>query len=65
MRIIAFITEAAPVEQILLALGEPPRPPPITPARPCAALWTLRVAWISYPLSVRIRIRWSIQTQPL
>jgi hypothetical protein len=33
MRIIAFITEAAPVEQILLALGEPPRPPPITPAR--------------------------------
>ncbi len=33
MRIIAFITEAAPVEQILLALGEPPRPPPISPAR--------------------------------
>jgi hypothetical protein len=32
-RIIAFITEAAPVEQILLALGEPPRPPPISPAR--------------------------------
>jgi hypothetical protein len=33
MRIIAFITETAPVEQMLLALGEPPRPPPITPAR--------------------------------
>ena len=33
LRIIAFITEAAPVEQILLALGEPPRPPPISPAR--------------------------------
>jgi hypothetical protein len=33
VRIIAFITEAAPVEQILLALGEPPRPPPISPAR--------------------------------
>jgi len=26
VRIIAFITEAATVEQILLALGEPPRP---------------------------------------
>jgi len=26
VRIIAFITEAAPVEQILLARGEPPRP---------------------------------------
>ncbi len=33
MRIIAFITDAAPVEQILLALGEPPRPPPISLAR--------------------------------
>ena len=33
MRIIAFITEAAPVEQILTHIGEPPRPPPITPAR--------------------------------
>lgn len=31
--IIAFITEAAPVEQILLALGEPPHPPPNSPAR--------------------------------
>jgi len=33
LRIIAFITEAAPVEQILLALGEPPLPPPISLAR--------------------------------
>jgi hypothetical protein len=33
MRIIAFITEAAPVEQILLALGEPSRSPLIAPAR--------------------------------
>ena len=33
VRTIAFITETAPVEQILLALGEPPRPPPISPAR--------------------------------
>ena len=28
MRIIAFITEAAPVEQILTHIGEPPRPTP-------------------------------------
>jgi hypothetical protein len=33
MRIIAFITEAAPVEQILTHIGEPARPPAITPAR--------------------------------
>ncbi len=33
MRIIAFITEAVPVEQILTHIGEPPRPPPISPAR--------------------------------
>jgi hypothetical protein len=33
MRIIAFITDAAPVEQILTHIGEPSRPPPITPAR--------------------------------
>jgi len=33
MRIIAFITETAPVEKILTHIGEPPRPPPITPAR--------------------------------
>jgi hypothetical protein len=33
MRIIAFVTEAAPLRRILLALGEPPEPPPISPAR--------------------------------
>ena len=33
MRLIAFITEAAPVERILTHIGEPPRPPLITPAR--------------------------------
>ena len=33
MRIISFITEAASVEQILTHIGEPPRPPAITPAR--------------------------------
>ncbi len=33
MRIVAFIAEAAPVERILNHIGEPPRPPPITPAR--------------------------------
>jgi hypothetical protein len=37
MRIIAFITEAAPVEQSLPHIREPPRPPPISPARPGAA----------------------------
>jgi len=38
MRLIAFITEAAPVERILTHIGEPPRPPLISPARPGAAL---------------------------
>ena len=33
MRIIAFVTETAPVQRILLALGAPPEPPPISPAR--------------------------------
>ncbi len=33
MRIIAVVTDAAPVKQILTHIGEPPRPPPITPAR--------------------------------
>jgi hypothetical protein len=33
MRIIAFVTDAAPVKQILTHIGEPPRPPPITPLR--------------------------------
>jgi hypothetical protein len=33
MRLIAFITEAAPVERILTHIGEPPRPPLISPAR--------------------------------
>ena len=32
-RIVAFITEAAPVERILTHIGEPPRPPPVAPAR--------------------------------
>jgi hypothetical protein len=33
MRIIAFITDVAPVELILTHIGEPSRPPRITPAR--------------------------------
>jgi len=33
MRLIAFITDAAPIERILVCLGEPPCPPPIAPAR--------------------------------
>ncbi|BCU06382.1 hypothetical protein Atep_10590 [Allochromatium tepidum] len=41
MRIIAFITEATPVERILTHLGEPPRPPPISPTRRPSA-WARR-----------------------
>jgi hypothetical protein len=33
MRVIAFLTEAAPTERVLTHIGEPPRPPPIAPAR--------------------------------
>jgi hypothetical protein len=33
MRLIAFITEPAPVQRILLHLGETAAPPPISPAR--------------------------------
>jgi hypothetical protein len=33
MRIVAFITETAPVARILMHIGEPPQPPPIAPAR--------------------------------
>jgi len=33
MRIVAFITETAPVRRILLAIGEPANPPRISPAR--------------------------------
>jgi len=33
MRIIAFMTEAAPVQRILAHIGEPTEPPPIAPAR--------------------------------
>ena len=33
MRIIAFATEAAPVQRILAHIGEPTEPPPIAPAR--------------------------------
>jgi hypothetical protein len=35
-RIIAFVTDAAPIARILTHIGEPPRPPPITP--PVSAL---------------------------
>ena len=38
MRIVAFITEAAPLERILTPIGQPAQPPPIAPARgppPC------------------------------
>jgi len=38
MGIVAFITEAAPLERILTHIGQPAQPPPIAPARgppPC------------------------------
>jgi hypothetical protein len=44
MRIIAFITDVAPVARILTHIGEPSRPPPIAPARPGAALSCF--AWV-------------------
>jgi hypothetical protein len=37
-RIVAYVTEAAPLERILTPIGEPAQPPPIAPARgppPC------------------------------
>jgi hypothetical protein len=37
MRIIAFITEAAPVQQILTHIGEPPRRPGAAAAGACSA----------------------------
>ena len=33
MRIVAFTTEASPVQRILTHIGEPAEPPPIAPAR--------------------------------
>ncbi|MFN7812572.1 MAG: hypothetical protein ACK5SI_07930 [Planctomycetia bacterium] len=33
IRLIAFITEPGPIRKILTHLGEPPEPPPISPAR--------------------------------
>jgi hypothetical protein len=33
IRLIAFITEPGPIRKILVHLGEPPEPPPISPAR--------------------------------
>lgn len=41
LRIVAVIIDAAPVKQILLALGEPRQPPAISPARPGAILLRL------------------------
>ncbi len=32
-RLIAFVTDAAPIERSLTPIGEPPRPPAIAPAR--------------------------------
>jgi len=39
IRLIAFITEPAPIRTILTHLGEPPEPPPLAPARGPPADW--------------------------
>ena len=44
MRIVAFVTDTAPVQRILNHIGEPAQPPPIAPARIHASC-----GWISYP----------------
>ena len=57
MRIIAFITETAPVEQILNHIGEQPRPPPITPARGPPAWDDARRAGLGLPSTARAGLR--------
>jgi hypothetical protein len=56
--LIAFITEAAPVERILLAFGEPPRPPPTTPAwPPCLGRCSRADAGLGSPPTARPGLR--------
>jgi hypothetical protein len=40
IRLIAFITDPAPIRKILLHLGEPLEPPPLAPARGPPTDWT-------------------------
>jgi hypothetical protein len=40
IRLIAFITDPEPIRMILLHLGEPLEPPPLTPARGPPTSWT-------------------------
>jgi hypothetical protein len=61
MRLIAFITEAAPVERILTHIGEPPRPPPITPARGPPAWDDAPEPWDDAPEPVA---DWDLLKQP-
>jgi len=49
MRLIAFITEAEPLQRILLHVGEPTTPPPISPAR-SPPLWDT-VDWNQTPVA--------------
>jgi hypothetical protein len=39
IRLIAFITDPAPIRKILLRLGEPLEPPPLEPARGQPTSW--------------------------
>ena len=49
MRLMAAVTERAPVQRILLHVGEPTTPPPISPAR-SPPLWDT-VDWDQTPVA--------------
>ena len=62
MRIITFVTEAAPVQRILAHIGEPTEPPPIAPARPGAAQSCF--AWVPARTIPGSGVRCSIAAHP-
>jgi hypothetical protein len=58
MRIIAFITEAAPVHHILDHIGEPHEPPPIHPPRgpPTGSMQTSGSSWTKTSIKTATRL---------
>jgi len=62
MKIIAFVIETPSVRAILEHIGEPTRPPAISPARPCAAL--SRSAWVPVQTVHGLAVRCSITAHP-
>ena len=62
MRLIAFVTEAAPVQRILVHIGEPTEPPPIAPARPSATQSCS--AWVPVQTIPGLAVRCSIAAHP-